>query len=48
MHDKAMARYTILLDDATVTAGRLIGQGNLSEGIRLAVAAIAKRKKFTK
>lgn len=47
-HDKPMTRYNVMLDDATVIAGRLIGQGNLSEGIRLAVAAMAKKRRKQK
>ena len=44
LHDKAMTKYTVLLDEATVEKARGIGSGNLSAGIREAV----KRVKYTK
>ena len=42
LHDKAMTKYTVLLDDATVAKARDIGSGNLSAGLREAVRNVKK------
>ena len=36
-------RVNVSLDQATIEAGRVIGNGNLSDGLRRAVAAYAQR-----
>lgn len=40
LHGTPMRRYNMLLDEATVEGAKIIGDGNLSLGIRLAVHAI--------
>ena len=37
LHSRAMVKYTILLDEATVAKAKDLGAGNLSAGLRLAV-----------
>lgn len=37
IHDVPMTRRNVMLDDETVDKARRIGEGNVSEGIRIAV-----------
>lgn len=37
IHDAPMTRRNVMLDDETVEKARRIGEGNVSEGIRMAV-----------
>lgn len=40
--DEPMTRTNVMLDEATITKAKLIGGGNLSEGLREAVRRVRK------
>lgn len=42
MKDDPMTRVNVMLDDATVAKAKMIGGGNLSEGLREAVRRVRK------
>lgn len=42
MKDEPMTRVNVMLDDATVAKAKMIGGGNLSEGLREAVRRVRK------
>ena len=45
IHDVPMTRRNVMLDDETVEKARRIGEGNVSEGIRIAVRRAKERAK---
>lgn len=43
MYNEAMTRINVMLDADTVARAAALGGGNLSAGLRLAVAAVARK-----
>ena len=42
LHTEPMTRVNVMLDEATIEKAKMIGAGNLSEGLREAVRRIRK------